>query len=59
VVIKREVKSDFLIIGGGIIGLTIALELRKKYPSLKYIIESYGVRTDDKGINQIWEIDTQ
>ena len=31
-VIKREVKSDFLIIGGGIIGLTIALELRKKYP---------------------------
>jgi len=32
VVIKREVKSDFLIIGGGIIGLTIALELRKKYP---------------------------
>jgi hypothetical protein len=31
----------------------------KKYPSLKSIIESYGVRTDDKGINQIWEIDTQ
>lgn len=31
-------KCDFLIIGGGVIGITIAIELSKKYPSSKIII---------------------
>ncbi len=35
---KNEKKFDYLIVGAGIIGLTIAYELNKKSPSLKIII---------------------
>lgn len=35
---KNEKKFDYLIVGAGIVGLTIAYELNKKSPSLKIII---------------------
>ena len=31
-------RSDFLIIGGGIVGLTLALELRRRHPSASVVV---------------------
>lgn len=30
--------ADFLVIGGGVVGLTIALELARRYPKAKIVV---------------------